>query len=171
MAHSFWKFISEVFVNGKFPKISCYMVCTITKCMQQLLSYSTSAQENSSLGCHVIRCNSWLLHGTSYLVSVFLHFGVADTSWSFSSDHIGSCSVGKSSAWIPQKTYNPLSQPDYTFSSMTSSYLHETDPRALNHHKLPVRTKLFSCSNSVTYIESPLMSPGWCCSGCLLPPA
>ena len=36
---------------------------TITKCMQQLVSYSD--QENSSLGCHVIRCNCWLLHGTS----------------------------------------------------------------------------------------------------------
>ena len=51
---------------------------TITKCMQQLLSYSD--QENSSLGCCVIRCNCWLLHGTLYLVSIFLHFGVADTS-------------------------------------------------------------------------------------------
>ena len=27
MAHSFRKFISEVFVNGKFPKISRYTVC------------------------------------------------------------------------------------------------------------------------------------------------
>ena len=53
-------------------------ICIITKCMQQLLSYSD--QENSSLGCRVIRCNYWLLHGTLYLVSVFLHFGVADTS-------------------------------------------------------------------------------------------
>ena len=26
MAHGFRNFISEVFVNGKFPKISCYTV-------------------------------------------------------------------------------------------------------------------------------------------------
>ena len=49
-------------------------ICTITKCMQQLLNYGD--QENSSLGCCVIRCNCWLLHETSYLVTVFLYFGV-----------------------------------------------------------------------------------------------
>ena len=90
--------------------------------------------------------------------------------------------MGKSSACILQKTYNLLSQPDYTFSSMASSsicmkliqelkdtqsavttrlhlflygvikYLHETGPRALNHHKLPVRKKpYFSSSNSVKF--------------------
>ena len=70
--------------------------------------------------------------------------------------------MGKSSAWILQKTYNPLSQPDlHPLFYGVIKYLHETDPRALNHHKLPVRIKeYFSSSNSVTYIVPPLMSPG-----------